>query len=95
MATLEPATLLTQTEARWTTKDGMEYRRLQFEGAKQMDNENLWEFDHRLAFLQKRAKVDSDTRFMETYKRGVFDDKLRETLMLRNPPIKTRMELRE
>ena len=95
MATPDPATLLTQIEERWSTKDEMEYRRLQFGGAKQMENENLWEFEYRLAFLQKRAKVDGDARFVETYKRGVLDDKLRETLMLRRPPITTRAELRE
>ena len=41
MAALDPTILLAQMEARLTTKEGMKYRRLQFEGAKRMDNENL------------------------------------------------------
>ena len=48
-----------------------------------------------LVYLQKRAKVEGDARFVETYRKGVSDDKLKETLMLRRPPITTRMELRE
>ena len=31
---------------------------------------------------------------METYKKGVFNNKLRETLMLRDPPITTRVDLK-
>ena len=41
MATLDSTILLAQMEARLTTKDGMKYRRFQFEGAKRMDNDNL------------------------------------------------------
>ena len=72
----------------------MEYKRLLFEVAKQKENENLWEFENRLHFLQKQAKINDDARFVETYKKGVFNNKLRETLMLRDPPINTRAELK-
>ena len=73
----------------------MEYRRLHFEGVKQTGNENVWESEYRLAYLKKRAKVKGDAWFVETYEKGVSDDKLKETLMLRRSPITTRMEWRE
>ena len=82
MATPNPTTSLIQLEERWSSEDEMEYRRLQFEGARQTGNENLWEFEYRLAYLQERAKVEGDARFVETYRRGVSDDKLKEKLML-------------
>ena len=60
----------------------MEYRRLHFEEAKQAGNENAWESEYRLAYLKKLAKVEGDARFVEAYKKGVSDGKLKETLML-------------
>ena len=44
--------------------------------------------------IQKQAKIDDEARFVETYKKGVFNNKLREILMLRDPPITTRVELK-
>ena len=70
LAALDPTTLLTQIEARLITEDQLEYKRLQFEVAKQKEHENLWEFENRLHFLQKQAKIDNDARFVETYKKG-------------------------
>ena len=41
---LDPKELLDQIEARLITSDQLEYKRLQFEIAKQEPNESLWEF---------------------------------------------------
>ena len=84
---LDPTTLLTQIEARLITSDQLEYKRIQFELAKQKESKSLWQFENRLYYLQKEAKIDDDARFVETYKKGVFNNKLRETLMLKDPPI--------
>ena len=78
MARLDPEVLLTQLEGRLITEDQMEYKRLMFEVAKQKESENLWEFENRLHFLQKQAKITDETCFVETYKKGVFNNKLRE-----------------
>ena len=94
LSNLDPETLLTQLEARLITEDQMEYKRLMFEVAKQKESENLWEFENRLHFLQKQAKITDEARFVDTYKKGVFNNKLREMLMLRDPPIAMRAELK-
>ena len=91
---LNPTTLLNQIEARLITSDQLEFKRIQFEIAKQKESENLWEFENRLHYLQKQAKIDDETQFVETYKKGIFNNKLRERLMIRDPPITTRAELK-
>ena len=57
---LDPNKLLDQIEARLITSDQLEYKRLQFEIAKQKENESLWEFENRLHYLQKQAKITDD-----------------------------------
>ena len=52
------------------TADQLEYKRLQFEVAKQKESEDLWQFENRLHYLQKQAKIKEDLRFIEIYKKG-------------------------
>ena len=92
---LDPTELLDQIEARLITSDQLEYKRLQFKIAKQKENESLWEFENRLHYLQKQAKITKDARFVETYKKGILNNKLREKLMVREPPITTKAELKQ
>ena len=94
LAGLNPATLLNQIEARLITTDQLEYKRIQFKIAKQKESENLWEFENRLHYLQRQARINDEERFVETYKKGVFNNKLRETLMLRDPLITTWVDLK-
>ena len=53
LAGLDPTILLDQIEARLITSDQLEFKRIQFEIAKQKENENLWEFENRLHYLQR------------------------------------------
>ena len=92
---LDPTKLLDQIEARLITSDQLKYKRLQFEIAKQKENESLWEFKNRLHYLQKQAKITDDGRFVETYKKGILNNKLREKLMVREPPITTKAVLKQ
>ena len=92
---LDPNELLDQIEARLITSDQLEYKRLQFEIAKQKESESLWEFKNRLHYLQKQAKITEDARFVETYKKGILNNKLREKLMVCEPPITTKAELKQ
>ena len=92
---LNPDDLLDQIEERLITADQLEYKRLQFEVAKQKESEDLWQFENRLHYLQKQAKIKEDSRFVETYKKGIINNKLREKLMIRDPPITTKAELKQ
>ena len=77
------------------TSNKLEYKRLQFEVAKQELNESLWEFDNRLHYLQKQAKITNDEQLVETYKKEILNNILRERLMVREPPITTKTVLKE
>ena len=92
---LNPDNLLDQIEERLITADQLEYKRLQFEVAKQKESKDLWQFENRLHYLQKQAKIKEDSRFVETYKKGIINNKLREKLMIRDPPITTKAELKQ
>ena len=92
---LDPTKLLDQIEARLITSNQLKYKRLQFEIAKQKESESLWEFENRLYYLQKQAKITKDGQFVETYKKGILNNKLREKLMVREPPITTKAELKQ
>ena len=92
---LDPNDLLDQIEARLITHDQLEYKRLEFEVAKQEEDESLWQFENHLLYLQKQAKITDDGRFVETYKKGILNNKLRETLMVWEPPITTKAALKE
>ena len=48
---LDPKVLLDKIETRLFTSNQREYKRLQFEVAKQEPNESLWEFENRLHYL--------------------------------------------
>ena len=48
---LDPNELLDQIEARLITSDQLEYKRLQFEVAKQEPDESPWQFENRLHYL--------------------------------------------
>ena len=92
---LDPNNLLDKIEAILITHDQLEYKRLEFEVAKQEEDESLWQFENRLLYLQKQAKITDDGRFVETYKKGILNNKLRETLMVWEPPITTKAALKQ
>ena len=92
---LDPKELLDQIETRLITSDQLEYKRLQFKVSKQEPNESLWEFENRLHYLQKQAKITDKEQFVETFKKGILNNKLREHLMVREPPITTKTALKE
>ena len=62
---LDPNKLLDQIEARLITHDQLEYKRLEFEVAKQKEDESLWHFENHLPYLQKQAKITDDGWFVE------------------------------
>ena len=76
---LNPDDLLDRIEERLITADQLQYKRLQFEVAKQKESEDLWQFENRLHYLQKQAKIKEDAWFVETYKKGILNNKLRDT----------------
>ena len=77
------------------TLDQLELKRIAFMLAKQMDGESLWQFENRLLALQKRAKITDDSRFVETYKKGLLNNKLRENLFMQETPITTKADLKK
>ena len=92
---LDPNDLLDRIEARLITSDQLELKRIEFKVAKQKDGESLWQFENRLLALQKRAKITDDSRFVETYKKGLLNNKLRENLFMRETPITTKADLKK
>ena len=92
---LNPDNLLDRIEERLITADQLEYKRLQFEVAKQKESKDLWQFENRLHYLQKQAKIKEDSRFIKTYKKGIINNKLREKLMIQDPPITTKAKLKQ
>merc|ERR1711867_226994 len=93
--TLDPNDLLDRIDARLITSDQLELKRIEFEVAKQKDGESLWQFENQLLALQKRAKITDDSRFVETYKKGLLNNKLRENLFMRETPITTKAYLKK
>ena len=91
---LDQNDLLDRIEARPITSDQLELKRIELEVAKQKDGESLWQFENRLIALQKRAKITDDSRFVETYKKGLLNNKLRENLFMRETPITTKADLK-
>ena len=91
---LDPNNLLDRIEVRLITSDQLELKRIEFEVAKQKDGESLWQFENCLIALQKRAKITDDSRFVETYKKGLLNNKLRENLFMRETPITTKADLK-
>ena len=57
---LNPHDLLDRIEEKLITADQLEYKRLQFEVANQKESEDLWQFENRLHYLQKQAKIRED-----------------------------------
>ena len=92
---LNPDDLMDRIKKRLITADQLEYKRLQFEVAKQKESKDLWQFENRLHYLQKQAKIKEDSKFVETYKKGIINNKLREKLMIQDPPITTKAELKQ
>ena len=91
---LDTNDLLDQIVARLITSDKLKLKRIEFEVAKQKDGESLWQFKNRLIALQKRAKITDNSRFVETYKKGLLNNKLRENLFMRETPITTKADLK-
>merc|ERR1711867_191457 len=93
--TLDPNDLLDRIEARLITSDQLELKRIELEVAKQKDGESLWQFENWLLALQKRVKITDDSWFVETYKKGLLNKKLRENLFMRETPITTKADLKK
>ena len=90
MVDLDPKDLLDQIERRLITLDLLEYKRLQFEIARQKPEEIPWQFENRLHSLQRSARIEGDKQFVEAFKKGIHNNELRKYLMLHQPVITTR-----
>ena len=77
------------------TLDQLELKRLEFELAQQKDGESLWQFKNRLLALQKRAEITDNSRFVETYQKGLLNNELRKSLFMRETPINTKADLKK
>ena len=89
MAALDPQNLLQQIETRLVTADQLEYKRLCLELARQKPEESPWQFENRLHSLYRLAQLDDEARFMEIFKKGIHNNKLRKQLLLHQPAITT------
>ena len=94
MEALDPKDLLDQIERRLITADQLEYKRLQFEIARQKPKESPWQFENHLHSLQRSARIEGDKRFVEAFKKGIHNNELRKYLMLHQPAITTKDKLK-
>lgn len=83
------ADLLQLIEARLVTSDQLEFKRMRFELAKQTSTENPWEYKNRLLSHYRSAQINDEGRFMDIYKKGVYNKELRKLLLLHEPPLTT------
>ena len=70
-AALDPKILLQQIEERLVTTDQTEQKRLQFELAKQVLEEDPWTYKNRLQRYYDEAHLQDEKQFIEVYTRGV------------------------
>ena len=84
---LDPMELLKQIEERLVTTDQIEYKRLRFQLAKQTPEENLWKYKNRLQAYYREAQIHDEAKFVDVYKRGIYNNELRRLLMLHNLPL--------
>ena len=69
-AALDPEILLQQIEERLVT---MDQTRLRFELAKQMLEENPWNYENQLQMYYREAHIQDETEFVEVFSRGVYN----------------------
>ena len=62
---------------------------MRFELAKQMLSENPWKYENRLLSYYRSAQINDEGRFMDIYKKGVYNKELRKLLLLHEPPLTT------
>ena len=74
--------------------DQLEYKKLRFELARQKSTANPWKFEHCLTSYYRAAQVNDEVKFVEVYKKGIFNDDLRKLLLLHNPALTTIPDLK-
>ena len=60
-----------------------------FKLAKQTSTANPWEYKNRLLSHYRSAQINDEGRFMDIYKKGVYNKELRKLLLLHEPPLTT------
>ena len=86
-AALDLEILLRQIEERLVTTDQTEQKRLRFELAKQVLEEDPRTYQSRLQRYYDEAHIQNETQFVEVYTRGVCNEELRKLLMLQELPL--------
>ena len=87
LGNFDPTILLQCIETRLVTSDQLEYKRMQFELAKQTLSKNLWKYENILLSYHRSAQIINESRFVEIFKKGVYNNDLRTLLILQNLPL--------
>ena len=91
---LNPTKLLQRIEARLVTADQLEFKRMRFELAKQTSSENPLKYENHLLSYYRLAQINDEGRFVDIYKKGIFNNKLRKLLLLHEPPLTLMVKLK-
>ena len=89
LGALDLADLLRSIKARLVTSDQLKFKRMHFELAKQTSTENPWKYENHLLSHYRSAQINDEGRFMDIYKKGVYNNELRKLLLLHDPPLTT------
>ena len=60
---------------------------MRFELAKQTSSENLWKYENHLLSYYRSAQINDEGRFVDIYKKGIFNNNLKKLLLLHEPPL--------
>ena len=67
---------------------------MRFELAKQTLSENPWKYKNCLLSYYRSAQINDEGRFVDIYKKGIFNNKFRKLLLLHEPLLTTTVELK-
>ena len=67
---------------------------MQFEMAKKTSSENPWKYENCLLSYYRSLQINDEARFMDIYKNGIYNNKLRKLLLLHEPPLTMMVKLK-
>ena len=94
LGNLKLTVLLQHIETRLGTADQLEYKRIRFELAKQTSTEILCKFENRWMTYYWSAQINDESKFVETFKNGIYNKELRKLLLLHDPQLTTILDMK-
>ena len=65
---------------------------MHFKLAKQTSSKNPWKYENRLLSYYRSAEINDEGRFVDIYKKGIYNNELRKLLLLHELPLTTMVD---